>query len=268
MAQPPVALANPLSEKFAVDAAEPAAGPRRRAQPQSPPRPARRPPLRDRHALLAARRNARRRRSRGWASARRITGAARGGRSISPTSRASSNSSRRSRRSRSTFAEAERAVPRAAAAPRAILINGTGDRRPRPAVAGRSAKRAICRPADEVYVAEIDLDARDRGRADRDAPRDDAAALPVRRPRRVDSRRDTLSAETVRGTIRSAAPDTLIQVREFDRYQGKGIPDGKVSLSFRLTFQSPERTLTDDEVQAAMQRIIDALTRELQAVQR
>ena len=61
---------------------------------------------------------------------------------------------------------------------------------------------------------------------------------------------------------------TLIDVREFDRYQGKGIPDGRVSLSFRLTFQSPERTLTDDEVQAAMQRIISALTRDLQAVQR
>ena len=78
---------------------------------------------------------------------------------------------------------------------------------------------------------------------------------------------ESLSAETVRGTIRSAAPDTLVQVLEFDRYQGKGIPDGKVSLSLRLTFQSAERTLTDDEVQAAMQRIIDALTRELQAVQ-
>jgi phenylalanyl-tRNA synthetase beta chain len=77
-----------------------------------------------------------------------------------------------------------------------------------------------------------------------------------------------LSAETVRGTIRSAAPETLIQIREFDRYQGKGIPDGKVSVSFRLTFQSPDRTLTDDEVQAAMQRIMDALTRDLQAVQR
>ena len=57
-------------------------------------------------------------------------------------------------------------------------------------------------------------------------------------------------------------------LREFDRYEGKGVPDGKVSLSFRLTFQSPERTLTDDDVQAAMQRIIDALTRDLQAVQR
>jgi phenylalanyl-tRNA synthetase beta chain len=77
-----------------------------------------------------------------------------------------------------------------------------------------------------------------------------------------------LSAATVRGTIRSAAPDTLIEVREFDRYQGKGVPDGKISLSFRLTFQSLERTLTDEEVQAAMQRIIDALTRDLQATQR
>ena len=79
---------------------------------------------------------------------------------------------------------------------------------------------------------------------------------------------NTLSAESVRDTIRTAAPDTLVQVREFDRYEGKGVPDGKVSLSFRLTFQSPDRTLTDEEVQAGMQRIIDALTRELQAVQR
>ena len=79
---------------------------------------------------------------------------------------------------------------------------------------------------------------------------------------------DTLSAATVRGTIRSAAPDTLIDVREFDRYQGKGVPEGKVSLSFRLTFQSLERTLTDQEVEADMDRIIGALTREHQAIRR
>jgi phenylalanyl-tRNA synthetase beta chain len=121
--------------------------------------------------------------------------------------------------------------------------------------------------ADEVYIGELDLDALSAA-----APADTlrAAALPrypsVQRDVSI-LVADRLSAETVRGTIRSAAPDTLIHVREFDRYQGKGIPDGKVSLSFRLTFQSPERTLTDDEVQAAMLRIIDALTRDLQAVQ-
>jgi phenylalanyl-tRNA synthetase beta chain len=122
--------------------------------------------------------------------------------------------------------------------------------------------------SSEVYVAEINLDAVTTA-----SPLETRRAAPL--PRYPFVVRDvsilvanTLSAETVRDTIRSAAPDTLVQVREFDRYEGKGVPDGKVSLSFRLTYQSPERTLTDDEVQAAMQRIIDALTRELQAVQR
>ncbi|MBY0496567.1 MAG: phenylalanine--tRNA ligase subunit beta [Cyanobacteria bacterium] len=131
---------------------------------------------------------------------------------------------------------------------------------------------------DEVYVGEIDLDA--LSAASR-AETLRAAALP-RYPSVVRDVsilvNDSLSAETVRGTIRSAAQPSrdasarqaleLIDIREFDRYQGKGIPDGKVSLSFRLTFQSPERTLTDDEVQAAMQQIITALTRDLEAVQR
>jgi phenylalanyl-tRNA synthetase beta chain len=70
---------------------------------------------------------------------------------------------------------------------------------------------------------------------------------------------DTLPAGSVRGTIRSAAPDTLTQVIEFDRYRGKGVPEGRVSLSLRLTFRSPERTLTDAEVDAAMDRIVGAL---------
>ena len=52
---------------------------------------------------------------------------------------------------------------------------------------------------------------------------------------------------------------TLVSIAEFDRYQGKGVPDGRVSLSLRLTFRAPDRTLTDDEVQAATNRIIEAL---------
>ena len=121
---------------------------------------------------------------------------------------------------------------------------------------------------DEVYVAEINLDLL-TAQAPTGTLR--ATALP-RFPWVVRDVsilvEDTLSAGTVRGTICSAAPGTLIDIREFDRYQGKGIPDGKVSLSFRLTFQSPERTLTDEEVQAGMQHIIDALTRDLHATQR
>jgi len=113
---------------------------------------------------------------------------------------------------------------------------------------------------DDVYVAEINLDAVTAA-----SPIDTRLATTL--PRYPSVLRDisilvndALSAETVRGTIRSAAPDTLIQVREFDRYQGKGIPDGQVSLSYRLTFQSPGRTLTDDEINAAMTAIVTTLT--------
>ena len=79
---------------------------------------------------------------------------------------------------------------------------------------------------------------------------------------------DTLPAASVRGTIRTVAPPALVDVREFDQYRGKGIPEGRVSLSLRLTFRSAERTLTDAEVQDAMDAILAALAREHGAVQR
>jgi phenylalanyl-tRNA synthetase beta chain len=121
---------------------------------------------------------------------------------------------------------------------------------------------------DAVYVAEFNLDA-----ISAKASNETRFAQPL--PRHPSVVRDvsilideTLSAETVRGTIRSAAPNELVDVREFDRYQGKGIPDGKVSLSLRLTFRAPDRTLTDAEVSAAMDTIVRALTDTLGAIQR
>jgi len=78
----------------------------------------------------------------------------------------------------------------------------------------------------------------------------------------------TLPAASVRGTIRSAAPTVLAHAVEFDRYRGKGVPDGRVSLSLRLTFRSPERTLTDGEVDEAMERIVAALATAHGAVRR
>jgi phenylalanyl-tRNA synthetase beta chain len=79
---------------------------------------------------------------------------------------------------------------------------------------------------------------------------------------------DTLPAETVRGTIRSSAPPTLVSIVEFDRYTGKGVPSEQVSLSLRLTFRATDRTLTDAEVQTAMAAILSALKRSHGAEQR
>ncbi|MAG71533.1 MAG: phenylalanine--tRNA ligase subunit beta [Vicinamibacterales bacterium] len=114
---------------------------------------------------------------------------------------------------------------------------------------------------DVVFVAEIDLDRV----ADVTRGGGDVRVTPL--PRHPSVVRDlsiliaaTLPASAVRDTIRSAAPETLIAIREFDRYTGKGIPEGSVSLSLRLTFRAKDRTLTDAEVQQAADAIVAALT--------
>jgi phenylalanyl-tRNA synthetase beta chain len=121
---------------------------------------------------------------------------------------------------------------------------------------------------DDVYAAELDLDAITASQL-----QTPLTVKPL--PRYPSSARDisvvideTLPAETVRGTIRAAAPDTLVSVREFDRYEGKSVPEGRVSLSLRLTFRSLERTLTDAEVETAMKEILTALKDAHDAIQR
>jgi phenylalanyl-tRNA synthetase beta chain len=116
--------------------------------------------------------------------------------------------------------------------------------------------------AGEVYVAELDFDELAAVRAGRGSVR--VRPLP-RHPSIVRDLSvlvdDTLPAATVRGTIRSVAPGTLESLREFARYQGPGVPEGRISLSWRLTFRAPDRTLTDAEVQQAIETILEALQR-------
>ena len=121
---------------------------------------------------------------------------------------------------------------------------------------------------DDIYVAELDLGAVERLGPDRDAQFEAVPRYPsIVRDISVVVAED-VRAEQLREAIRGAAPSTLTAVREFDRYTGAGIPEGCYSLSLRLTFRSADRTLTDADVQGAMGGIMEALAREHQAVQR
>jgi phenylalanyl-tRNA synthetase beta chain len=120
--------------------------------------------------------------------------------------------------------------------------------------------------SDAVWVAEVDLESVP-------AVANDLRVAPL--PRHPSMTRDisilvadTLAAGTVRRTVHEHAPDTLVRVAEFDRYQGKGVPEGRVSLSLRLTFRAPDRTLTDGEVQTAVDGVLAALKQRHGAVQR
>jgi phenylalanyl-tRNA synthetase beta chain len=79
---------------------------------------------------------------------------------------------------------------------------------------------------------------------------------------------ESVSSASIRETIDDLRIGILDERREFDRYQGKGIPEGKISWSVRLTFRSSERTLTDTEVQTAVDSVVRALAERHRAVQR
>jgi phenylalanyl-tRNA synthetase beta chain len=80
----------------------------------------------------------------------------------------------------------------------------------------------------------------------------------VRRDLAVLLDRTQAAGEVVEAIRKSGGPD-LISVELFDRYEGRGVPEGRVSLGFRLVFQRADRTLTDAEVAKASDRVVRML---------
>ncbi len=58
------------------------------------------------------------------------------------------------------------------------------------------------------------------------------------------------------------------EMQLFDLYEGKQVPEGKKSMAFRLTYQSADHTLKDEEVDKVQKRILERLSKELGAVLR
>jgi phenylalanyl-tRNA synthetase beta chain len=48
-------------------------------------------------------------------------------------------------------------------------------------------------------------------------------------------------------------------VRLFDCYRGAPIPPGKKSLAYSIAYRAPDRTLTDDEVNALHAGVLERL---------
>lgn len=69
----------------------------------------------------------------------------------------------------------------------------------------------------------------------------------------------TLDVEKVRAEIEAAGREHLRDVKLFDVYTGEQVASGRKSLAFSLTFYSFERTLTEDEVDAEIENILERL---------
>jgi phenylalanyl-tRNA synthetase beta chain len=72
----------------------------------------------------------------------------------------------------------------------------------------------------------------------------------------------------VREVIVAAGGPTLASATLFDEYSGEQVGAGKRSLAFSLTYQAPDRTLTDADARTIRERIVHALTTEIGAVLR
>jgi phenylalanyl-tRNA synthetase beta chain len=66
---------------------------------------------------------------------------------------------------------------------------------------------------------------------------------------------DTLMWAEIERAIRALGISEIVELRVFDVYAGKGMPEGMRSLAFRVTYRSAGRTLTDEEVAAMHERV-------------
>lgn len=71
-----------------------------------------------------------------------------------------------------------------------------------------------------------------------------------------------VTAKEVFNAIKEHSGELLEDLRLFDVYQGKQIPQGHVSMAFSLTFRHPQRTLKDEDVDVIQQRIEQKLGEE------
>jgi phenylalanyl-tRNA synthetase beta chain len=76
---------------------------------------------------------------------------------------------------------------------------------------------------------------------------------------------EPVPAAQVAEVIRQAGGGMVIAVKLFDVYRGEQAGPGQKSLAYSLTYQAPDRTLTDQEVAQLRQRIVHRLEQELGA---
>ncbi|WP_438950782.1 phenylalanine--tRNA ligase subunit beta [Porticoccus sp.] len=68
-----------------------------------------------------------------------------------------------------------------------------------------------------------------------------------------------LSASALCDTIREAAGHYLVDLKIFDVYQGKGVENNRKSIAVGLTFRESSRTLTEKEINSAVDQVVNAM---------
>ncbi len=116
--------------------------------------------------------------------------------------------------------------------------------------------------AAPLYVGEIDLEAVLEGAVPRFL---ELSKFPeVRRDLAVVVDKSVPAADLL-ANVRAVAGSYLNDLRLFDVYEGKGIDPKRKSLALGLTFRDHSRTLSDEDVNLAVNQVIDSLEKNFKA---
>jgi phenylalanyl-tRNA synthetase beta chain len=117
---------------------------------------------------------------------------------------------------------------------------------------------------DAVLLAELNLDQllarRNAGKSYKTV-----AAFPAIRRDVALVLAETVSHDQVLQVVRQAKPANLESVELFDIFRGKNVAAGQKSVAYAFTYRSGEKTLTDNEVNAAHEKLVKDLTSKLGA---
>ena len=111
---------------------------------------------------------------------------------------------------------------------------------------------------DDVYVTEINLDKLLDKKVGKMKYKEISKFPSVKKDIAVVADKN-IASQDIGMMIKKSAGSLLINSNIFDVYMGKGIDDNKKSIAFSLEFGSADRTLTDDEINEILNKIILSL---------
>jgi phenylalanyl-tRNA synthetase beta chain len=121
--------------------------------------------------------------------------------------------------------------------------------------------------SEDVYILEIDLDKLATLKVGAMKYKEISKFPTIKKDIAIVIKKD-FSAQEIGMKIKKLAGSLLESSEVFDVYEGVGILPGMRSIAFSLTFGKQDRTLTDEEINEVMEKIIQGLEKEYNAVLR
>ena len=112
---------------------------------------------------------------------------------------------------------------------------------------------------EDVYTAEIKIDPIIKNSANEIKYKPVFIYPSVNRDISVISDQNMFS-DQIKETVLKTASNILKEISVVDLYKGKGIPQGKINLVYRLEYRDDTKTLTEDEVETVHSKVREALS--------